>query len=277
MIPTAYITNWRTKAPWPTNAQVEQDLVLSRALVEIFNIPLINQSLAFRGGTALHKLIFDPPGRYSEDVDLVQVRPGEIGSLIDALRSTLDGWLGEPKRKRNEGRVTLLYRFETTNKPVQSMRLKIEINTGEHFSELGYFHHSYAVSSPWFNGTAKIPTYHLEELLATKLRALHQRKKGRDLFDLWLALSSRDIDTDKLLLCFERYMERSSKPVSRAEFEKTLAAKMEEASFLGDMDPLLARPNTYNPILAHELVQDKIISHMKGEPWRRSIRKVKPG
>ena len=81
MIPAAYITNWRTKAPWPTDAQVEQDLVLSRALVEVFNIPLINQSLAFRGGTALHKLIFDPPGRYSEDIDLVQVRAGEIELL----------------------------------------------------------------------------------------------------------------------------------------------------------------------------------------------------
>ena len=56
MIPRAYITEWRSSAPWATDAQVEQDLVLSRALIEIFSDPSLASALALRGGTAFHKL-----------------------------------------------------------------------------------------------------------------------------------------------------------------------------------------------------------------------------
>jgi hypothetical protein len=71
VIPRAQVTAWRASAPWPLDEQVEQDLILSRALTAIFARPSLRQALAFRGGTALHKLHFDPPGRYSEDLDLV--------------------------------------------------------------------------------------------------------------------------------------------------------------------------------------------------------------
>ena len=73
MIPRAHVTAWRASAPWPTDAQVEQDLVLSRALVEMFSSADVAQAVAFRGGTALHKIFLGSPGRYSEDNDLVQV------------------------------------------------------------------------------------------------------------------------------------------------------------------------------------------------------------
>ena len=71
MIPKDFITAWRTKAPWLQDAQVEQDLVISRAVVEMFRVPEIAARPAFRGGTALYKLHL-PVARYSEDIDLVQ-------------------------------------------------------------------------------------------------------------------------------------------------------------------------------------------------------------
>ena len=55
MIPRDYITEWRAVVPWVEDVQVEQDLVISRALVEIFSHPHLAKELAFRGGTALHK------------------------------------------------------------------------------------------------------------------------------------------------------------------------------------------------------------------------------
>ena len=78
MIPRRYIEEWKEIAPWPENSQVEQDLVISRALVEIFSNPFLKENLAFRGGTALHKLYLEPPTRYSEDIDLVQIKEGPI-------------------------------------------------------------------------------------------------------------------------------------------------------------------------------------------------------
>jgi hypothetical protein len=87
VIPRAHVTAWRARAPWSSDAQVEQDLVLSRAIVELFADETLATEVAFRGGTALHKLLLDPPGRYSEDIDLVQVTPGPIGPVLEAIRA----------------------------------------------------------------------------------------------------------------------------------------------------------------------------------------------
>jgi predicted nucleotidyltransferase component of viral defense system len=172
----------------------------------MFSNAAIAEAVAFRGGTALHKLFLGAPGRYSEDIDLVQIDAGAIGPAIDAIRAVLDPWLDAPRRAQGHGRVTLLYRFETTSMPVQQMRLKVEINTREHFCVLGRHRRGLAVDNPWYSGRADVQTYQPEELLATKLRALYQRRKGRDLYDLWLALTSLALDDERLIECFERYL-----------------------------------------------------------------------
>jgi len=96
VIPRAHIVAWRQVAPWVSDALVEQDLIMSRALVAIFENSVLAAALAFRGGTALHKLYLQPARRYSEDVDLVQVTPGPIGSILDTLKGVLNPFLGEP-------------------------------------------------------------------------------------------------------------------------------------------------------------------------------------
>ena len=132
MIPADFIAEWRAHTRWATDEQVEQDLVLARALVAIFEDPQLAGALALRGGTALHKLHFSPPRRYSNDIDLVQLRPGPFGTTIDRLRARLDGWLGVPRREQGQG-VRLVYRFESEIPPVVRLNLKVETNTREHF------------------------------------------------------------------------------------------------------------------------------------------------
>lgn len=102
MIPRDYITAWRAEAPWVQDFQVEQDLVISRAIVEIFSKPLLRDALAFRGGTALYKLHLMPPARYSEDIDLVQTRAEAAGPTMEALRAVLDP--GSANRSGNRRR-----------------------------------------------------------------------------------------------------------------------------------------------------------------------------
>lgn len=96
MISQADIIAWRRVAPWGDDGMVEPDLVLSRALVEIFSDAALAPALAFRGGTALPKVVLAPPSRYSEDIDLVQVEAGPIGAVLDRRRGRLDPWLGKP-------------------------------------------------------------------------------------------------------------------------------------------------------------------------------------
>jgi predicted nucleotidyltransferase component of viral defense system len=173
MIPKANIIEWRACAPWSSDEQVEQDLLLSRILCEMYADTFIADSVIFRGGTALHKLFFKNAGRYSEDIDLVQINESPIGSIVDAIRAKIDPWLGEPKRKLNKGRFTLYYRFLTEAEPHSLRRIKIEINTREHFSILGITTKPLIVGNRWFTGNKVISTYTLEELIATKLRALY--------------------------------------------------------------------------------------------------------
>ena len=110
MIPQAYITEWSSQVPWRTNEQVEQDLIISRVLVEIFSDKFLADRLAFRGGTALHKLYLEPQPRYSEDIDLVQITNEPFGPVIDALRERLS-FLGIPARKQKENNNTLIFKF----------------------------------------------------------------------------------------------------------------------------------------------------------------------
>lgn len=268
MIPRANITAWRSLAPWPANEQVEQDLILSRALVAMFTAETVAAQAIFRGGTALHKLFLGAGRRYSEDIDLVQRDAGPIGELIGSIRGALDPWLGIPKWKQGQGRFTLFYRFETTFPPVSTMRLKIEINTREHFAVLPVAQYPFVVDNPWFSGTAVLPVYHLDELLGTKMRALYQRRKGRDLFDLWVALRAGDATSARIVECFQRYMEHDGLAVSRAEFEANLAAKLGTAAFREDVRPLVSADITYDPAAAAELVHDELISKLPGEPWK---------
>jgi len=53
VIPAAFITEWRSRVPWPESYQVEQDLILSRLMVEIAGNELLGGELVMRGGTCL--------------------------------------------------------------------------------------------------------------------------------------------------------------------------------------------------------------------------------
>lgn len=268
MIPQGDIVGWRQTAPWADDGLVEQDLVLSRALIEIFGDQSLAAALAFRGGTALQKVVITPARRYSEDIDLVQVQAGAIGDVIDMLRARLDPWLGEPTRQRAVATVTLLYRFDSEIPPTRRLRLKVEINTREHFSVFGYVTLPLAVRSRWFEGSARIQTYELDELLATKLRALYQRRRGRDLFDLWDAVTHGTVNPKRVIQGFLKYAENGGVRISRAQFERNLKSKVRDRSFLQEVRPMLAPGIEYDAREAAELVQREFIERLPGEPWR---------
>ena len=260
MIPQDFITEWSHEAPWQTNEQIEQDLVICRALEEIFSDDFLSSNLAFRGGTALHKLYLQPPSRYSEDIDLVQISSNAFGPVFDKLRERLK-FLGEPKRKQKQSNNTLIYFFESEFPPVRKLKLKVETNCREHFAVLGYKQIPFEVNSSWFQNSCKITTYTLTELLGSKLRALYQRKKGRDLYDIFKALHKiPDLDTDALVECYRQYMRFVvDKPPSRKVYLQNIDAKMQDTEFLGDIAALLRPDEIFNWQHAYELVKTSVI------------------
>ncbi len=241
--------------------QIEQDLVISRALVDLYNEPYIKDALVFRGGTALNKLFINPPARYSEDIDFVQKRPEPIGQTIDAIRALLKPWLGDPKWKITERSAKLIYKYESINKV--PTKLKIEINTTEHFQVLPLCVEKFDVQSEWFNGSADIITYEIDELMATKLRALYQRRKGRDLFDVWYVADRNLINLNRVFDIFHQYCTYNDVKITGEEFLKNLELKKDHRDFHMDMSVLLPSKLHWNFEKAYQFVVDNVISRLQ--------------
>ncbi len=252
MIPRPSIVEWRSHAPWKDDAQVEQDLILSRFIIELFRDPLLAENLCFRGGTALHKLFLTPAVRYSEDIDLVQREAKPIGIVMDKIRSICNPGLGEPKTKQKKGNVIFSYRVESEIPPIVPLRIKIEINTREHFNVFDLIEKHHKVESQWFRGESFIKTYSLEELLATKFRALYQRKKGRDMFDLWYAFKQEEVDIEKVVFAFKKYMSSMNLTVSPVEYRKNIEMKLTDPGFKTDIIAIIRDEVEYSPDDAYQ-------------------------
>ncbi len=262
MIPAAYIREWRNLVPWQETDMVEQDLVICRAIVEIFNDSYLAENMAFRGGTAIHKLFLSPQPRYSEDIDLVQVKSMPIKETIVRLQQRLS-FLENPDIRQKPNNNTVVFKFNSESMQTTILRLKIEINCREHFSVLGYKEMDYAVNSEWFTGKCILRTYLPDELLGTKLRALYQRRKGRDLYDLYKTMSSIEIDKNKLLQCYKEYMKFSvAQPPTRKQFLRNMEEKIIDDEFLGDTKALLRPDENYDANAAWELIKTELVERI---------------
>ncbi len=259
MIPANEIKAWSNVVPWITDEQIEQDLIICRSLIEIFSDDFLSKNLVFRGGTALHKLYLHPQPRYSEDIDLVQKNAGPIKEILDHLRQCLS-FLGEPVVKQKANNNTLIFRFNSESVTPVPLRLKIEINCREHFSVLGYVTKELNVNTGWFKGASNIQTYRIEEMTGTKFRALYQRKKGRDLYDLYKASTLVNLNIDNVITCYNEYMKSVvGNPPTKKQYLQNMKLKMINAEFLGDTQSLLRPDEKYNPDTAWELIKTELI------------------
>jgi len=276
MIPRLNLTAWSAHAPWPELRQVEQDLIIARAIVAIFSDVVLASELRFRGGTALNKLHFPAPLRYSEDIDLVRTTHGPIGPILDRLRAVLEPWLGPGAFDQSRVAPKLRFRTPSEEDPAVEIRLKIEINTSEIDAFDPPLSIAYAVNNPWFAGEARVVTFSREEMMATKLRALLQRDKGRDLFDLAHALDVFEgLDIARVVELLGAYLARTELRISRAEAERRMFAKLARPAFMRDMRPLLP------PAAASALTDDNVkaaftavfrafVWAMPGASWEKS-------
>ena len=262
MITRQAIIEWQEYAPWVDMHQVEQDLIISRALLAIYSDGYLATRLAFRGGTALHRIYFSPPARYSEDIDLVQIVEEPIGRVLDSLREVL-GYLGKPTILQKKNNNTLIFRAASTYPPETPLKLKIEINCSEHFTVHGLVKVPYVMSNTWYSGNCSLVTFCLDELIGTKIRALYQRRKGRDLFDLYQAALMRDTNPDKAVLCFKQYIAFSKMNIPTGkEYLINLEKKMNNRLFTSDTDGILRPGIAYDPTQAFDAVKSTFIDRI---------------
>jgi len=180
---------------------------------------------------------------------------GGIGPATTTL-TTLGRTLGFDVTTRIGEHPKVFWR--TTADTGVPLKIKIEMNTHERAPALPTVERDLTVDSRWWAGAACVPTFQPAELVATKIRALYQRSKGRDLFDLWLALTRLHLAPQVIVAAFAPY--RPAGLTSRHATEN-LRRKLDDVQFRHDLDLLVGDPpHDYDIDAAAELVADTLLA-----------------
>ena len=269
----------QTAVPWPELYQVEQDLLLSLAMRAIFEDPFLARQVAMRGGTVLHKVHLAPAARYSEDIDLVAVGDRPENHIRKALMRVLRPVLGKEKSSvwaavqlavRNAAKpsriLRCIYKVQSVAEPVRELTVEVEANVSERIPKLPLQHLPFEMTFRGERLHSTLVSYHLNEMLATKMRAMFQRKQGRDLFDLYWALTAplaSPVAVDDVVEAFQHYMRSEDTHVPRAEFIAHLRSCLaDKASFCSDTIPLLRRGVIYSPDEAGTFVEKQVLARL---------------
>lgn len=275
MIPQREIIAWRASAPWASDVQVEQDLLITRCVAAIFSDPFLSDNLAMRGGTALHKVHLAPAARYSEDIDLVLRRrwhPSQVKKHLTRVlgpvmaskpRRAVDDVVVGVRNLLSKSRIVRQnYPFSPTQQGAPLALLQIEVNCSEHEPIYQITTAPFATGS----GTVNLNTYDIDEMLGTKLRALLQRDLSRDLFDLNRALTDPTPlhvpDPDRIVFAFRKYMEAEGSKVDADAFRRNIANKLRMPTFRSDMGQMLRPGISFDVEAATGLVISELIDRL---------------
>jgi predicted nucleotidyltransferase component of viral defense system len=264
----------QTAVPWPSQRQVEQDLLLCQTMAALFNDRFLRTQIAMRGGTLLHKVHLAPASRYSEDIDLVVFGDRPEEHIRKALRRVLVDVVGNPKTSawgtlslaiRNAVKpsrvLRMTYSVPSISEPGTTLDIVVEANVTERAP------HRPIVEIPFEFSFRDAPIktllngYDIHEMLGTKMRALFQRRRGRDLFDLYwaLTLANPPVDPAAIIESFQHYLRQEGNAAGRAEFISILESHLADRGFCSDMDQLLRFGAVYDPHKAGEYVTAKLL------------------
>ena len=258
------------QVPWPNLRQVEQDLLLCRAMTALFDDMFLKTQIAMRGGTLLHKVHLAPASRYSEDIDLVVIGDRQDEHVRKAINRVLLGVLGRPTSSawqavklavRNAVKpskvLRVIYRVPSVANPRGTpLEIVIEANVTERksYRPISLLPFSYLFRDEMVATT--VNGFEIHEMLGTKMRALFQRRRGRDLFDLYWALTEAGtpVNPAEIIELFLYYLQQEGTVATRDEFIGLLQSHLNDRGFLTDMNALLRTGIAYDPIAAGDYV-----------------------
>jgi len=262
--------------PWPNQRQVEQDLLLCQAMIALFSDDFLKGQVAMRGGTLLHKVHLAPASRYSEDIDLVVIGDRPKDHINKAIRRVLADLLGKPKKSiwnsvklavRNAVRpseiLQLTYQVPSQADPRgKPLEIVVEANVTERKPHRDIAILSFSHEFRGANASANVNGFDIHEMLGTKMRAMFQRKRGRDLFDLYWAMTNSPVPVEltEIIESFVHYMKQEDTVAERDEFIDILKNHLNDHSFLNDMKPLLRTDIGYDPLEAGDYVIENLLS-----------------
>jgi predicted nucleotidyltransferase component of viral defense system len=264
--------------PWPNLRQVEQDLLLCRTMAALFNDDFLKSQIAMRGGTLLHKVHLAPAARYSEDIDLVVFGDRPEGHINRAIRRVLKDQLGDPVYSRWENLrlairnlakpsrvLRLTYHVPPVSDTGPALEIVVEANVTERTPHRDVVQLPFTFPFRDGNVKAELNGFDLHEMLGTKMRALFQRRRGRDLFDLYWALNAEAAHVDPTLVVdsFLHYLRQEGAEAPREEFVGLLESHLRDPGFCSDMVPLLRKGLSYDPQVAGRVVLEQLLQRLQ--------------
>ncbi|HRI15934.1 MAG TPA: nucleotidyl transferase AbiEii/AbiGii toxin family protein [Verrucomicrobiota bacterium] len=260
--------------PWAAQYQVEQDLLLCRTMVALFGDAFLRTQIAMRGGTLLHKVYRAPASHYSEDIDLVVVGTRPEDHVRRAIRRVLSDVLGTPKASvwdtlklavRNTVKPSRVLRMTYSRpsiiEPGRTLDLVVEANVTERKPHRTVMEIPFSFPFRDEPVPTQIMGYDVHEMLGTKMRAMFQRKRGRDLFDLYWALTrSPEVDPTMVIESFQHYMKLEGTTAGRLEFMEILESHLKDRGFCSDMEPLLRHGISYDPQAAGRYIRTNLLN-----------------
>jgi predicted nucleotidyltransferase component of viral defense system len=264
----------QSAVPWAAQYQVEQDLLLCQTMVALFDDKFLSPQIAMRGGTLLHKVHLSPAARYSEDIDLVVVGTRPANHIRLAIRRVLADVLGAPKKSvwdklilaiRNtvepSSILRMTYSMPSIIEPNRTLDIVIEANVTERKPHRAVVEIPF--SFPFRDKTVQtyLKGFDIHEMLGTKMRALFQRKRGRDLFDLYWALtkSPTPVKPREIIASFKHYLDLEGTKAGRDEFVSILENHLKDREFCSDTQPLLRTDISYDPQVAGSYVKSRLL------------------
>ena len=195
---------------------IEKDYVLGWVLAGIFNHPVIGSSWVFKGGTCLKKCFFETY-RFSEDLDFTLSESNHLDQefLVSCFKEVAQ-WVYNAAGieipqdlirfevyQNNRGGMSAQGRIGYRG-PMQPggdlPRIKLDLTTDEILvldPVTREVHHPY---SDLPDDGIRIKSYCFEEVFAEKIRALAERERPRDLYDVVHLYRHDELDPDQPLI-----------------------------------------------------------------------------
>lgn len=226
---------WADQQGIPDLLFAELDYRLDKTLEALYRDDFLSKRLCLKGGTAINKLYLGETSRLSVDLDfnhlgskeeVLKERREVRERIVELLKKQDDSYDIHSERRYEQTRIKA--RYKTVAGPVRSF--KIEISHVERFPIISPVKRH--IITP--EGSAGVITYTLEELTSTKLRALFERFKGRDIYDLYF-ISQLKLNPTITRKMFLYYFYRAHKVFNPKIHYKNLIKRYESGNYIDDV------------------------------------------
>lgn len=276
MIPQEALSHWDDVVPWDDNRLVEQDLALTRLILDIANHPILLNKLSLKGGTCLHKLWLPEPWRYSEDLDYNRIVASNPLEIINSLKEiAFDTGFKDTIFKQNK-LFMHLWLIDALDDG-QEFRVKIDIQREIKSDSSAYQYRQFAIDNPWCSKQASVRSNTAEDIVASKVLALFQRSRPRDLFDMWAAIKAGIVTYVDVASRFASYRPDNPERWNTSKAARSLMAKLSDPSYIVELERISVYApfpyDEYEPVqIAADLIDACAQATQSSSRWQRVVK-----